>query len=281
MRLFSKAAILTAAGAVLLGSSVGLSNAGAVFGASQGHAGDAQVAPAKKSCDTSGVCLTETNKGSGGAISAANDSITLATIDATNGTSTAVYAHSQEGAAIIGLGTSNAGVVAESNASVATTALAALQVEGGNQNTWLLWAYNEPKQSECYIDPSADLTCSGTINVMHRDSSGQRMLSYASESASETIEDVGTARISGGIANVRIDPSFASVMDHKWYYVFLTPLGDTRGLYVNIKTPSAFQVRETERGRDSLDFDYRIVAHPLDGKSGRLPAAPAMPMPRR
>jgi hypothetical protein len=66
----------------------------------------------------------------------------------------------------------------------------------------------------------------------------------------------------GGVANVAIDPAFAAVMDHKWYYVFLTPLGDTRGLYVSAKAPSAFQVRESEGGRSRLEFDYRIVAGP-------------------
>ena len=61
-------------------------------------------------------------------------------------------------------------------------------------------------------------------------------------------------------------------MDRNWYYVFLTPLGDTRGLYVSVKTPAAFQVRETLRGRNSLAFDYRIVAHPLGASNDRLPA---------
>jgi hypothetical protein len=81
--------------------------------------------------------------------------------------------------------------------------------------------------------------------------------------------------MTGGTANVTIDPAFASVMDHKWYYVFLTPLGDTRGLYVSIKTASAFQVRENERGRSNVAFDYRIIAHPVDERSDRLPPAPA------
>jgi hypothetical protein len=85
---------------------------------------------------------------------------------------------------------------------------------------------------------------------------------------------------SGGIANVRIDLAFASVTDHKWYYVFLTPLGDTRGLYVSMKTVWAFQVRETEHGHSTLEFDSRIVAHPLDAENDRLPLAPAMRRPR-
>jgi hypothetical protein len=83
----------------------------------------------------------------------------------------------------------------------------------------------------------------------------------------------------GGLANVQIDAAFASVTDHRWYYVFLTPLGDTSGLYVSIKTPTAFQVRETEHGHDTLSFDYRIVAHALDAKDARFPLAPAVRQP--
>ncbi len=111
------------------------------------------------------------------------------------------------------------------------------------------------------------------LQSTHRNDRGERVLAYASESATATIEDVGTARMNGGVANVRFDPAFAAVMDHRWYYVFLTPLGDTRGLYVNMKTPAGFQVRETERGRSNIEFDYRIVAHPVDASGERLPAA--------
>jgi hypothetical protein len=106
------------------------------------------------------------------------------------------------------------------------------------------------------------------------------VLAYATESATATIEDVGTGRMVGGVANVSIDPAFASVMDGKWYYVFLTPLGDTRGLYVSEKAAASFQVRESEGGRSRLAFDYRIVAHPLDAKNDRLPLAPRVRMPR-
>jgi len=60
--------------------------------------------------------------------------------------------------------------------------------------------------------------------------------------------------MSAGIANVQIDPDFASVM--------------------------GFQVSETQRGRSSLEFDYRIVAHPLGATADRLPPAPALHKPK-
>ncbi|HET6275985.1 MAG TPA: hypothetical protein VFE16_08675 [Candidatus Cybelea sp.] len=36
---------------------------------------------------------------------------------------------------------------------------------------------------------------------------------------------------------------------------------------------TGFRVRETERGRSNLEFDYRIVAHPIDASGKRLPVA--------
>lgn len=179
------------------------------------------------------------------------------------------------GTALHAASSTGGGVLAESG-SFDAPVLAAI---AHNASTNLFRARNAKTGGNCLIDKDANLTCSGSISgagtlTRHRNSSGQEVRAYEAESATATIEDVGTARITGGVANVRIDPAFASVIDHKWYYVFLTPLGDTRGLYVSAKTPAAFQVREVERGRSSLEFDYRIVAHPMDADNDRLPPAP-------
>jgi len=167
------------------------------------------------------------------------------------------------------------GVTAESKGS-GTFGLVSI---ADSHNTAIFHGYNSVNGAHCTIDSNANLSCTGTISgsaelqSTHRNDRGERILAYAPESASATIEDVGTARMNGGVANVRFDSAFASMMDRRWYYVFLTPLGDTRGLYVSMKTPLGFQVRETERGRSNLEFDYRIVAHPLDASDERLPAA--------
>ncbi len=138
--------------------------------------------------------------------------------------------------------------------------------------------------SSCVIDPEADLLCSGVteakaVRTRHRTSSGQQVLAYAAESASATLDDVGTARMVDGVANVAIDRAFASTIDrNSAYHVFVTPLGETRGwLYVTSKTSAGFQVREAQSGRSTVSFDYRIVARPIDSKNDRLPLAPPMP----
>jgi hypothetical protein len=175
------------------------------------------------------------------------------------------------------------GVVAESGDT--TGHYDALYAQADASSTWIFFGGNEANEVSCAIDPDADLGCSGKIQgadvqVRRVTRSGQHVLAYGSESTSATIEDFGTARMYAGVANVSFGRDFASTIDrNSQYYVFLTPLGDTRGLYVSIKTPSGFQVRETEHGRSSLAFDYRIVARPLGAKSDRLPLAPAMRTP--
>jgi hypothetical protein len=175
------------------------------------------------------------------------------------------------------------GVYAES--ADTTNFYEALEAKADSSNTYIFEGYNASTDALCTIDYNATLACTGgavvkNLRARHRNANGEHVLAYAAESATATIEDVGTARMDRGVANVAINPAFASVMDRKWYYVFLTPLGDTRGLYVSMKTASAFQVRETEHGRSTLEFDYRIVAHPLDAENDRLPLAPAMRRPR-
>jgi hypothetical protein len=176
---------------------------------------------------------------------------------------------------VLGTNEKGFGVTAESKGHEA----AALVSIAESHHTAIFFGYNSTQPANCTIDANANLSCTGsigagtTVETTHRNERGERVHAYASESATATIEDVGTARMTGGAANVRFDPAFAAVMDRRWYYVFLTPLGDTRGLYVAMKTPLGFQVRETERGRSNLEFDYRIVAHPVDAGDERLPVA--------
>jgi hypothetical protein len=157
---------------------------------------------------------------------------------------------------------------------------------GDNKFTSLFFAENKVTGANCGIGYDAVLACSGTADfkayrARHVTSTGQHVLAYASESTSATLEDFGTAQMIDGVANVAIESRFAATIDRTaGYYVFLTPLGDTKGLFVSEKTPAGFQVRETQGGRSTIAFDYRIVARPLDAAGGRLPIAPEMRQPR-
>lgn len=79
---------------------------------------------------------------------------------------------------------------------------------------------------------------------------------------------------------VRFDSALANVIDiRQGYQVFLTYDGETRGLFVARKYEGGFIVREVEHGRSSIEFDYRVVAHPVGSANERLPVVTLKTMP--
>lgn len=110
----------------------------------------------------------------------------------------------------------------------------------------------------------------GTFSKVHG-ISGHDMTSYGARTTMPTLEDFGEGQLVAGQGQVRIDASLSDAIDHRTsYIVFITPEGDSRGLYVTNKTGSGFTVRENQGGRDSLAFSYRVVAKPIDQNGGRL-----------
>lgn len=129
-----------------------------------------------------------------------------------------------------------------------------------------------------FVNGVGDLTYTGTLTNVVRATGGSRVASYSSRSAAPTIEDNGSAQLVGGFAAVRLDPTFAATIDPRVvYHVIITPDGDTRGLYVAAKTPSGFTVRESQGGRSTVSFDYRVVAE-ANGQAGVRMAALTRPV---
>jgi hypothetical protein len=119
---------------------------------------------------------------------------------------------------------------------------------------------NESNSDLFFVDDSGDLYVHGTVNSFVSTRSGAVGRMFTSRSTMQTMEDFGSGTVVNGTGSVRLDPSFAQMIDGGGYQVFLTPNGDNRGLYVTEKTPGAFVVRESQGGHSTLAFDYRIVA---------------------
>jgi len=189
------------------------------------------------------------------------------------------------GAGVYGVGKSGCGVCGFSSTSMA----------GGFQNdstgnNYALVAnnvstYGDPFIAEnttsggfFFVDYLGDGAFSGDVYTQQavmtnqRTRDGARLGTFGTQSTRATIEDTGTSRLMNGEGAVRFDAAFARTLDlRQGYQVFLTPDGDTRGLYVAAKYEGGFIVRETEHGRSSIDFDYRVVAHPYGANEARLP----------
>ena len=114
----------------------------------------------------------------------------------------------------------------------------------------------------CNIDPLGDLTCTGSKNAAVPVDGGKHWVALAAiESPKNWFEDFGSARLVGGVAVIRLDSRFTQTVNAKMeYHVFLTPNGDCKGLYVNQKNATSFEVRELGGGNSSIKFDYRITA---------------------
>ncbi|MBD5604019.1 MAG: hypothetical protein IAI48_02860 [Candidatus Eremiobacteraeota bacterium] len=123
---------------------------------------------------------------------------------------------------------------------------------------------NEAEDDVFWVDDEGDFDYSGMENGIARTRGEASATTFGVKTAAPTMEDTGTAQLVGGASAVRLDPAFAATIDNAPpYRVFLTPHGDSRGLYVASEAPASFVVRESQGGRSSLSFDYRIVAAPL------------------
>jgi hypothetical protein len=100
---------------------------------------------------------------------------------------------------------------------------------------------------------------------------GKQTAIYAMQSAENWLEDAGSGQLSNGSARIALDSAFAQTVNAGVeYHVFLTPNGDSKGLYVSQKTATSFEVHEQGGGTSSIAFDYRIMAKRKGYESVRL-----------
>lgn len=107
-----------------------------------------------------------------------------------------------------------------------------------------------------------------SAGVRHPDGTLRRM--YCQESPEPWFEDFGRGTLDQGRAEVTLDPGFVGVVKADEYDVFLTPYGDSKGLYVSSKGAGKFTVAEQQGGTSKLAFSYRVVARRRDDVGKRL-----------
>jgi hypothetical protein len=129
----------------------------------------------------------------------------------------------------------------------------------------------ETRAGSCGIG-DGDLICTSGLKTLAKVGGGERTVeTYAVHSAENWMEDFGTGTLGRGVAVIELDPTFAeTIAGDGNYHVFLTPRGDSKGLYVINATPTGFEVRESGGGTSSLEFDYRIVGKRRGYENERL-----------
>jgi hypothetical protein len=123
------------------------------------------------------------------------------------------------------------------------------------------------------VSITGDFQASGLKSAVVKHKDGTLRKVYCLESAEPFFEDYGEEDLKNGFASVSIDPDFAPIVKKDDYHVFLTPYGESQGLYVSARTPGGFQVREQGGGKSNLRFSYRILARRGDVPNVRLQKA--------
>jgi hypothetical protein len=121
---------------------------------------------------------------------------------------------------------------------------------------------------DVFIRNSLTVRAAKSAAVPHPDGSHRRL--YALESPESWFEDFGRGELVRGRTQVKLDPDYAAMVKTEDYHVFLTPEGDSRGLYVTNKTSRGFEVREQQGGTGTLTFSYRVLARRADIEVERL-----------
>jgi hypothetical protein len=90
---------------------------------------------------------------------------------------------------------------------------------------------------------------------------GSQRLLYAPLCPESWYEDYGRAQLVEGRVEVELDTDFVAVLgiEDGEYHVFLTPEGDTHGLYVDSRSARSFIVREQQAGTSNTTFSYRVA----------------------
>lgn len=192
-----------------------------------------------------------------------------------------VFGTSSSFDAVVGESTNDIGVFGSSGASGSTafgvygSAVAGIGTTGiGNIGVKGECGDNAPTDE--FVGDGGDGTnftvnCSGSASSVVRSRTGLYAVATLPRATLPVLEDFGEGRLAGGKATVALDPAFAAtISDRSPYLVFVTPDGDTKGLYVTGKTMQGFEVREVQGGTSSLTFDYRIVGRPANDDTPRM-----------
>lgn len=164
---------------------------------------------------------------------------------------------------------------AHSDLRIASNDELTFDLDDNNNSTSDLRIRNGANAVVCDIKENGNLSCIGNSSFLGTKSAvvmaqDEQRLMYAMESPEVWFEDFGSAVLVNGVGKVTIDPLFAATVNLSEYHVFVTPLGDCKGLYVINKTASGFEVRELGGGTADIAFEYRIVAKRLGYEAERM-----------
>jgi hypothetical protein len=203
-----------------------------------------------------------------------------------NGQSTSgkgVYGKSTSGSGVEGFSSSSYGVAAYSSSSIAVFGSSTNFAVQGN-TTGGIGVYGsattgnaiygvstggQAAQFDGAVLVNGSFTATGIKSAAVKDAAGELRRYYCLESPESFFEDFGRGQLSGGTATVNLETVFAQTVVTNDYFVFLTEVGSSSGLYVASQSSSGFVVSSAVAGSNAT-FNYRVVAHRAGVDAPRL-----------
>jgi hypothetical protein len=175
-----------------------------------------------------------------------------------------IYGSSPNNYAVVGVTTSGNGVYGQVSTANQAGIVGRQEAAGGN---WAIYGFG-------------NIGATGTKSALVPAEDGMYRTLYCLESPECWFEDFGSATLVAGSATVQLDPTFIATVQAGAYQIFLTPQGDSKGLYVSGMNAMGFAVREQQGGTSTLAFNYRVVARRKDVTAPRLAQVklPAVPL---
>jgi hypothetical protein len=197
------------------------------------------------------------------------------------GAARGVHGTADEGIGILGTSVTGVGVSGTSNGPGGTGVLGTsvtgvgVVAEANNSNLEALFAHNNGGGLAAFflggVRVQGDFTVFAGLKsaaVPHPD--GSHRLLYCLESPESWFEDFGEDQLVDGKAEVRLDPDFGALVEVDGYHVFVTPYGESKGLFVAERYATGFRVCEQQGGTSNVNFAYRVVAKRKDVVADRL-----------
>ncbi|MBI2280134.1 MAG: hypothetical protein HYU68_05540 [Bacteroidetes bacterium] len=97
--------------------------------------------------------------------------------------------------------------------------------------------------------------------VLNGDESNERTASYASTSLSVDVNAKGTSYLKNGEAEVKFDDKYAALISaEKPIIVTVTPMGETKGVYIVSVSKEGFKIKENSNGTSNVSFSWMAIA---------------------
>ncbi|NQT77298.1 MAG: hypothetical protein HQ565_06265 [Bacteroidetes bacterium] len=125
-----------------------------------------------------------------------------------------------------------------------------------NGNVYGLYA-----EGENYgIYAHGDMYRTGADVHLQQDNTGQNNVMYTLVSTEMTVQTYGVGQIQNGKATINFDNAFANVLSStEPIVVTVTPIGQTKGIYLEQVDENSFSVAENDNGKSNVQFNWIAI----------------------